>query len=131
MMDRSEPHADQTVSAAIEGDELAFATLTQRHRRELHVHCYRMLASFDEAEDGVQETFWRGGRGREVYRGRTPFRAWLSGIATTVCLDMLRRSSRKTAGNSFAEVPWLQPYPDPLLDEAAPGEEQPERIAIE
>ena len=68
-MDRSEPllNADQTVSAAIAGDELAFATLTERHRRERHVHCYRLLASFDEAEDAVQETFLRAWRGREGF----------------------------------------------------------------
>jgi RNA polymerase sigma-70 factor (ECF subfamily) len=130
-MDRSEPHADQTVRAAIAGDELAFAALSQRHRRELHVHCYRMLASFDEAEDAVQETFLKAWRGREGFKGSTQFRAWLYRIATNVCLDMLRSSSRETAGRSFAEVPWLQPYPDPLLDQAAPSEEQPDRVAIE
>ena len=59
------------------------------------------------------------------------FRAWLYRIATNVCLDMLRRGSRGTAGNSFADLPWLQPYPDLLLDQAAPSEEQPETVAIE
>jgi RNA polymerase sigma-70 factor (TIGR02960 family) len=132
-MDRSEkmPAKDQTVSAAIAGDEPAFAALTERHRRELHVHCYRMLASFDEAEDAVQETFLKAWRGRSGFDGGSQFRAWLYRIATNVCLDMLRRSSRRTAGNSFAEVPWLQPYPDLLLEAAAPSDEQPEAVAIQ
>src|SRR6516164_4220378 len=132
MMDRSGemPAADQTVRAAIAGDEPAFAALTERHRRELHVHCYRMLASFDEAEDAVQETFLKAWRGRSGFGGGPQFRAWLYRIATNVCLDMLRRSSRRTVANSFAEVPWLQPYPDLLLDQAAPSDEQPEAVAI-
>jgi RNA polymerase sigma factor (sigma-70 family) len=119
-MDRSGymPVTDQTVTAAIAGDEPAFAALTERHRRELHVHCYRMLASFDEAEDAVQETFLKAWRGRSGFDGGSQFRAWLYRIATNVCLDMLRYSSRRTAGTSFAEVPWLQPYPDLLLDQA-------------
>ena len=58
------------------------------------------------------------------------FRAWLYRIATNVCLDMLRRGARRTAGGSQAEVPWLQPYPDPLLDAAAPGDQEPEAVAI-
>jgi len=111
-------------------DQSAFASLTERHRRELHVHCYRMLASFDEAEDAVQETFLKAWRGRSGFDGGPQFRAWLYRIATNVCLDMLRRSSRRTGANSFAEVPWLQPYPDLLLDQAAPGDEQPEAVAI-
>ena len=97
------------MTAAIEpaaADESAFAELTQRHRRELHVHCYRMLASFDEAEDAVQETFLRAWRGRDSFDGSTMFRAWLYRIATNVCLDMIRsRSRRLTTMRTFAEVP--------------------------
>jgi RNA polymerase sigma-70 factor (TIGR02960 family) len=118
---------DQTVTA---GDEPAFAALAERHRRELHVHCYRMLASFDEAEDAVQETFLKAWRGRSGFDGGPQFRAWLYRIATNVCLDMLRRSSRRTAAGSPADVPWLQPYPDLLLEAAAPSDEQPEAVAI-
>ena len=84
--------ADEIVRAAIAGDEPAFAALAERHRRELHVHCYRMLASFDEAEDAVQETFLRAWRGRAASRAASQFRAWLYRIATNVCLDTLRRS---------------------------------------
>jgi RNA polymerase sigma-70 factor (ECF subfamily) len=120
------------VAAAVAGEESAFATLTERHRRELHVHCYRMLASFDEAEDAVQETFLRAWRGRDSFDGGPLLRAWLYRIATNVCLDMLRRSSRGgTTVHSFAEVPWLQPYPDQLLDEVAPSEDQPDVIVVE
>ena len=86
-------------------DEPAFEALVQRHRRELHVHCYRMLASFDEAEDAVQETFLRAWRGRESFDGSALFRAWLYRIATNVCLDMARRRSRRPSEmRSFAEV---------------------------
>jgi RNA polymerase sigma-70 factor (TIGR02960 family) len=119
------------VAAAV-GDESAFAALTERFRRELHVHCYRMLASFDEAEDAVQETFLRAWRRRDTFDGSSLFRAWLYRIATNVCLDMLRRTSRRlTAMHSFAEVPWLQPYPDELLDEVAPSEDEPDAVVVE
>jgi RNA polymerase sigma-70 factor (ECF subfamily) len=111
--------------------ESAFAALTERHRRELHVHCYRMLASFDEAQDAVQETFLKAWRGRSGFGGGTQFRAWLYRIATNVCLDMLRRNSRRISGSGPAEVSWLQPYPDLLLDQAAPDDEQPEAVVIE
>jgi RNA polymerase sigma-70 factor (TIGR02960 family) len=117
---------------ALAGDESAFADLTQRHRRELHVHCYRMLASFDDAEDAVQETFLRAWRARDRIDGSSQVRAWLYRIATNVCLDMLRRSSRRvTTLQSFAEVPWMQPYPDQLLDEIAPSAEQPDAVVVE
>src|SRR5215467_9800208 len=132
-MDRSERrlNTDQTVSVAIAGDELAFAALTERHRRELHVHCYRMLASFDEAEDAVQETFLRAWRNRETFEGDELFRAWLYRIATNVCLDVLRKRSRRGPDvHSNADLPWLQPYPDRLLDEVAPSEEEPDAVAV-
>jgi RNA polymerase sigma-70 factor (ECF subfamily) len=110
----------------------AFAELTERHRRELHVHCYRMLASFDEAEDAVQETLLRAWRRRDSFEGGPLLRAWLYRIATNVCLDMRRRSSRRLATmHSFGEVPWLQPYPDRLLDEVAPSDQQPDAVVVE
>jgi RNA polymerase sigma-70 factor (TIGR02960 family) len=123
------------MTSAIESaaaDESAFAELTQRHRRELHVHCYRMLASFEEAEDAEQETFLRAWRARDGFDGSTMVRAWLYRIATNVCLDMLRgRSRRLTNMRTFAEVPWLQPYPDQLLDEVAPAEDEPDSVVVE
>jgi RNA polymerase sigma-70 factor (TIGR02960 family) len=113
-------------------DETEFAGLAERHRRELHVHCYRMLASFDEAEDAVQETFLRAWRARATFAGGTLFRAWLYRIATNVCLDVIRRRSRRlTSMDTFAEVPWLQPYPDRLLDEVAPSEDEPDAVVVE
>jgi RNA polymerase sigma-70 factor (ECF subfamily) len=123
---------DATASAVFAGGESAFAALTERYRRELHVHCYRMLASFDEAEDAVQETFLRAWRARETFDGSSMVRAWLYRIATNVCLDALRRSARRlTNYHSFAEVPWLSPYPDRLLDEVAPTEEEPDAVVVE
>jgi len=122
----------EAAAGSIAGDEPAFGALVERHRRELHVHCYRMLASYDEAEDAVQETLLRAWRGRDGFDGSSLFRAWLYRIATNVCLDMLRRSARRlTAIHSFAEVPWLQPYPDRMLDEIAPSDDQPDAIAVE
>jgi RNA polymerase sigma-70 factor (ECF subfamily) len=119
------------VGVAIAAGEPAFAELTERHRRELHVHCYRMLASFEEAEDAVQETLLRAWRSRDTFDG-SMLRAWLYRIATNVCLDMLRRTSRRlTTVHNFSEVPWLQPYPDTLLDEVAPGQDQPDAVIVE
>jgi len=91
-----------------------------------------MLASFEEAEDAVQETLLRAWRSRDSFDGSSLFRAWLYRIATNVCLDMLRQSSRRPATmHSFAEVPWLQPYPDRLLDEVAPSDDQPDAVVVE
>ncbi len=119
------------VAAATAGDEAAFAALTERYRRELHVHCYRMLGSFDEAEDLLQETFLRAWRARESFEGGQAFRAWLYRIATNACLDMLRRNSRRVKSvHTFAEVPWIQPYPDRLLDEVAPDHTRPDAVVV-
>jgi RNA polymerase sigma-70 factor (TIGR02960 family) len=122
----------QDGSAAFAGGESAFAALSERYRRELHVHCYRMLASFDEAEDAVQETFLRAWRARDTFDGSSLVRAWLYKIATNVCLDALRRTARRvTSMRTFAEVPWLTPYPDRLLDEVAPSAEEPDAVVVE
>jgi len=127
------------VAAATAGDENAFATLTHRHRRELHVHCYRMLASFEDAEDLVQETFLRAWQKRETFEGRSTFRAWLYRIATNACLDFLARHERQaieipTHGSEPADlsphVAWLQPYPDRLLERAAPEEAEPHAALV-
>ena len=111
-------------------DEATFSDLAERHRRELHVHCYRMLASFDEAEDAVQETLLRAWRARSEFSGEFA-RAWLYKIATNVCLNQIRsRSRRLDSLQSFAEVSWLQPYPDRLLDEIAPDSSAPDVVAV-
>lgn len=122
---------------AAAGDRDAFVAATMRYRRELEVHSYRMLGSLDEAEDLVQETLLRAWRRRETYAGRSTLRAWLYGIATNACLDALERRSKRllpyAAGppaNPLAtpppasDTPWLEPYPDRLLDELI--DEQPE-----
>jgi RNA polymerase sigma-70 factor (ECF subfamily) len=122
---------DPVVAAARAGDEAAFAKLVERHRRELHVHCYRMLASFEEAEDAVQETFLRAWRKRQTYESGTSFRAWLFRIATNASIDALRRRSRRVPSlGSVADVPWLQPYPDRLLEEIAPSDEEPDAVIV-
>ena len=110
-------------------DQAAFSRLTEPHRRELHVHCYRMLASFEDAEDTVQETLLRAWRRRETFAGRSTWRAWLYGIATHASLDLLAK--RRPAAAGGGEVRWLQPYPDHLLDELVADEaQQPEARAL-
>src|SRR6266702_5391293 len=121
---------DADVATARSGDEASFGRLVERHRRELHVHCYRMIGSFTDAEDLVQETFLRAWRHRNTFEG-AGFRAWLYRIATNACLDAIRRNKRQLRTlNSFAEVPWLQPYPDRLLDEVAPHDAEPDAVAV-
>ena len=111
--------------------ETAFAELAERHRRELHVHCYRMLGSFQEAEDLVQETLLRAWRARDDLEREEWFRAWAYKIATNACLDKIRRDDRRVPSlGSFRDVPWLQPYPDRLLDEIAPVDEEPAEALV-
>jgi RNA polymerase sigma-70 factor (ECF subfamily) len=117
--------------------------VTARYRRELEVHCYRMLGSAEDAEDLVQETFLRAWRRRETFRGQSTLRAWLYGIATNASLDLLERRSRRLlpqlvsdpvdpadVPTQTAEVSWLEPYPDRLLDEVVDGEDPPEEAIV-
>jgi RNA polymerase sigma-70 factor (ECF subfamily) len=117
-----------------------FDDLVRRYRRELHVYCYRMLGSFDEAEDHVQEVLLRAWRSRERFEGRSSPRTWLYRVAANACLDTLRRNRRTLsepssapavgAGPSVATMPWVQPYPDALLDEMASDAPGPEATAV-
>ena len=116
------------VSGLGEVDESAFSGLAERHRRELHVHCYRMLGSFEDSQDLVQETFLRAWRSRDTFEGRSSLRAWLYKIATNACLDALDKRPR--AVTASGEVLWLQPYPDELLDELVADEPDPESVAV-
>lgn len=111
------------LAAARRGDEHAFARLTSPYRRELQVHCYRMLGSMDDAEDVVQETMLRAWRRLATFEGRTSLRRWLYTIATNACLNLLERQPRVVlfpSGDAaeqpaLARVSWLEPYPDTLL----------------
>src|SRR3954452_18257841 len=109
-------------------DERSFGARVEPHRRELHVHCYRLLGSFDDAEDLVQEAFLRAWRRRETYAGRASVRAWLYRIATNACLDALDKRPRTPTADG--EVLWLQPYPDALLEELPDGREGPEDVTL-
>jgi RNA polymerase sigma-70 factor (ECF subfamily) len=117
-------------------DETAFSAAAERHRRELQVHCYRMLGSLDDSEDLVQETFLRAWRRRETFEGRSTFRAWLYRIATNACLDALARRPRTLARatpdtpGAPSEVSWLQPYPDHMLEGIAAAEDEPDAVVV-
>jgi RNA polymerase sigma-70 factor (TIGR02960 family) len=103
--------------------EAEFSARAERHRRELHVHCYRMMGNFEEAEDLVQETLLRAWRARTELTREDWFRAWLYKIATNACLDAIKMRKRRVPSlGSIMDVPWLQPYPDALL----PAEEEPD-----
>ena len=120
--------------------EADFAALTESHRREIQVHCYRMTGSYDDAEDLVQETFLRAWRARDGFEGRAGARTWLYRIATNACLDFQRRTARRPqryepvpgmnhgTGEPPARVTWLQPYPDDELPTA--DEDRPDIAAV-
>jgi RNA polymerase sigma-70 factor (TIGR02960 family) len=108
-------------------DEARFTELSERHRRELQVHSYRMLGNLEQAQDAVQEALLRAWKGRASFDGGPGARAWLYRIVTTTCFDILRAAQRRGERfESIADVPWLQPCPDALLDAAA----EPEGAAI-
>ena len=118
------------ITRARAGDSEAFRELTGPYRRELQVHCYRMLGSFQDAEDALQETLLAAWQGLEGFEGRASIRTWLYRIATNRCLNMRRSASRRPAKEwdvpdveppeptRFGEVVWLEPFPDALLEGA-------------
>jgi len=152
-MHASQPTAlteDAVVNTVRAGDAVAFTALVERYRDQLQVHCYRMLGSFDDSEDLVQETLLRAWRSRATFEGRSLLRTWLYRIATNACLNALERAPRRvlpqdvvqpvsaTTDTSEAraeppyapEVPWLQPYPDSRLEPPAPSETEPEASVV-
>jgi len=136
----TEPSVTPKAVTEIPLTEADFATLTESHRREIHVHCYRMTGSYDAAEDLVQETFLRAWRARESFEGRAGARTWLYRIATNACLDFQRRTARRPqryepipgmnhgTGEAPARITWLQPYPDDELPTAE--EDRPDVAAV-
>jgi len=118
------------MSRARAGDGDAFRELTESYRRELQVHCYRMLGSFQDAEDVLQDTLLAAWQGLDGFQGRSSLRTWLYRIATNRCLNVRRSASRRPAQEwnvpnveppeptRLGEVVWLEPYPDPLLEGA-------------
>jgi RNA polymerase sigma-70 factor (ECF subfamily) len=118
------------ITRARAGDGDAFRELTEPHRRELQVHCYRMLGSFQDAEDALQDALLSAWQGIGAFEGRASIRTWLYRIATNRCLDALRSASRRPAmpwdipaveppePTRLGEVVWLEPFPDALLDGA-------------
>jgi RNA polymerase sigma-70 factor (ECF subfamily) len=128
---------EDTLTRARAGDERAFRALTDPYRRELQLHCYRILGSVQDAEDALQETLLAAWRGLEGFEERASLRAWLYRIATNRCLNLLRASSRRPPREParplpfeppeptrYAETLWLEPYPDALLEgvpDTAPG----------
>src|SRR6266508_1413173 len=118
------------ISRAWAGDGEAFRELTEPYRRELQVHCYRMLGSFQDAEDALQDTLLAAWQGLGGFEGRASIRTWLYRIATNRCLNALRSANRRPAvewdmpeveppePTRLGEVVWLEPYPDALLEGA-------------
>jgi RNA polymerase sigma-70 factor (ECF subfamily) len=118
------------ISRARTGDGDAFRELTEPYRRELQVHCYRMLGSFADAEDALQDTLLAAWQGIGGFEGRASLRTWLYRIATNRCLNARRSASRRPARawdisgveppepTRLGEVVWLEPFPDALVDGA-------------
>src|SRR5689334_24329852 len=130
MIQDQNPTETEQFSAARRGDSQKFSELTEPYRRELEVHCYRILGSLHEAEDIVQETMLKAWKRLDTYEGRASFRSWLYKIATNSCLDFLdhKKSRRLLPFEKLSpsdpkvpillptsEISWLEPFPDESL----------------
>jgi RNA polymerase sigma-70 factor (ECF subfamily) len=137
------------LAAARSGDEDAFAQLIAPYRAELTAHCYRMLGSFHDAEDALQESLLRAWRGLARFEGRSSLRSWLYTIATNVCLRAIERRPKRilpidygpaadphvAPGEPLVESVWVEPYPDEILgladERAAPDARYEQRESVE
>jgi RNA polymerase sigma-70 factor (TIGR02960 family) len=118
------------ITKARAGDSDAFQELIEPHRRELQIHCYRMIGSFQDAEDALQDTLLAAWQGLEGFQARASIRTWLYRIATNTCLNARRSANRRAAKEwnvpevkppeptRLGEIVWLEPYPDALLEGA-------------
>ncbi len=120
---------DQLLGRARAGEQPAFASLVERHRGELHAHCYRMLGSVHDAEDALQDALLRAWRALPRFEGRSSLRSWLYTIATNTCLDQIARRPKRVLpidygpatdpqvgpGEPLVESVWIEPYPDALV----------------
>src|ERR1700746_3087859 len=126
---------ESTLARARARDSDAFQELTDPYRRELQVHCYRILGSFQDAEDVLQETLLSAWQALDRFDGRS-LRAWLYRIATNRCLNYLRDASRRPKAANMSEFKlsfdkptpsdepwWLEPYPDAFVDDVDRGPE--------
>jgi RNA polymerase sigma-70 factor (TIGR02960 family) len=134
---QTSPVNDSALTRARAGDQQAFAALTDPYRRELQLHCYRILGQVQDAEDAVQEALLSAWKALESFEERSTLRSWLYRIATNRCLNMLRDSGRRPAATAgppsippeptrYGEELWLEPYPDALLEGIVDGTAGPE-----
>jgi RNA polymerase sigma-70 factor (ECF subfamily) len=139
---RSAPRTERFIAGARAGDHQAFRRLTEPYYRELHIHCYRMVGSFHDAEDLVQETFLRAWRNLGQFDGRGRFRSWLYKIATNACLKEIERRPSRARSRDIgppadptlppsppaADIVRLDPYPNVLLSELSGSAPDPEAL---
>jgi RNA polymerase sigma-70 factor (TIGR02960 family) len=126
-----DPRETARIAAARAGDGRAFEALVAPLRRELHLHCYRLLGSAHDAEDALQDTLVQAWRRLDSFGGRAPFRSWLYRIATNTSLNALRSRTRRVSAAAVIppsttprapigmhpELPGVEPYPDALIDD--------------
>ncbi len=145
---RGDPRERELLEAARDGDQDAFAQLVEPYRRELQAHCYRMLGSYADAEDALQETLLRAWRALARFEGRSSLRSWLYRIATNRCLTAIERRPKRVVPLDYAPAAdphdgpadpvndpvWLEPYPDTdlgLQGPAGPEARYEQREAVE